>query len=116
MATGQGSGGGSVVAAPPGPRPQPGAVVVGDGRRRLVADGPPGIVEPPHEVDVLPDLQRGVEATDVAEGVDPGHHRRGGDVPHPAAGPHPRGRGTHVEGRAARLVAGQAAGAGLRGS
>ena len=47
----------------------------------LVADLPAGVVQAPHQVDVLAEHQTLVEA--VAERLAPGHHRRARHVPHP---------------------------------
>jgi hypothetical protein len=82
-------------------------VLVGDLRRRLVAHGPAGVVEPPHQIDVLPDGEGSVEAADAAHHVGSGQQGGRGHVADAAAGSDPGGASAHVEGGARRLVPAQ---------
>ena len=98
---------GPVVRLPQPPRAQPGAVVVRDPRRRLVAHPPARAVQAQHEVDVLGDVHVVVESR--ADGRAADEQRRAGDVGDPGAR-HDDGRvRAQVQRRPHRLVPAQPA-------
>ena len=104
-----------VVGHPPAvPHDRPDAILVGDDDLRLVADLPPGVVQAPHQIDVLAEHEPLVEPG--AERVASREHGGAGHVPDGAIGTHKRGTRTHVEGGARALVGGDRAALALGGA
>ena len=78
-------------------------------RPGLVAHRPAGLPEPPHEVDVLTDLQLLVEAAHRLEGGAADHERRGRHERHATPGSYWRFRRSAVERGMRPLVRGEGA-------
>ena len=103
MASRQLGGGGAVAESLAKPRAEVRPHVMEDLDHRFVPASPPGLVEPPHEIDVLADSHRAVEAVDAAQGLDPADECGGWNIRDAGPSPHPSWSGAEVE-RAAHRV------------
>ena len=83
------------------------AHVVADVLTRRVTNGPPGLNDPPHQVDIFPVAQGGIEPSDLTDHRGSSDERGSGHVPDPMARTDHRGRRSEVERRVASLVSEQ---------
>ena len=83
------------------------AHVVADVLGRRVTNGPPGLNDPPHQVDIFPVAQAGIEPADLTDDRGSSDNRGSGHVPDPMSRTDHRGRRSEVERRVAPFVSEQ---------